>query len=248
VPLNNGQAQFTIPNPSLGTHIITVVYPGDINFNPHTSSPLTEVVVNFASSTTINSAPNPSVQGQSITFTATVQSPSAGTLTGSVTFYIDGVAQPSAPLSNGTATFSTSALTPGQHSAYEVYSGDSNFGSSTSGTIIQVVRAATTTTITANSNRNTPGQPANIFYLLQSVVLTATVSSSSAGTPSGSVTFKDNGLMIGTALVDGNGHATLPPIQLKLGGHSITAVYSGDSTFGGSLATALTIQHSPKPH
>src|SRR5207302_1670865 len=70
------------------------------------------------STTTLTPSANPSVSGQLETFTATVSSVTgtAGVPTGSVTFTVDGVAQPTVPLSNGQATFSTSTLGVGGHS------------------------------------------------------------------------------------------------------------------------------------
>ena len=46
--------------------------------------------------------------------------------------------------------------------------------------------------------------------------------------------------MLGMGGVDGSGQATFNTSSLALGGHSITAVYSGDSNFTGSTSTALS--------
>jgi len=75
----------------------------------------------------------------------------------------------------------------------------------------------------------------------QSVTFTATVSAVSpgAGTPSGTVTFKDGTTTLGTGTLSG-GVATLATSALSLGAHSITAVYGGDSNFNGSASSALT--------
>ena len=58
----------------------------------------------------------------------------------------------------------------------------------------------------------------------QTVALTATVSGHS---PTGSVSFYDNGVLIGTATVT-NGTATLTTGALNFGSHNFTATYSGD--------------------
>ena len=83
--------------------------------------------------------------------------------------------------------------------------------------------------ILSSANPSTPGQ---------SVTFTATVTGS-GGTPSGTVTFKDGTTTLGTGALSG-GSATYATTSLALGPHSITAVYPGDSTFGGSTSPVLT--------
>ena len=67
----------------------------------------------------------------------------------------------------------------------------------------------------------------------QEVTFTATVNGMS-GTPTGSVTFMDGADMLGTAMLDSNGNATLVTSGLTLGSQIIVAIYSGDVTFAGS--------------
>jgi hypothetical protein len=96
---------------------------------------LVSQVVNLANTTSaLASAPNPSVFGQSVTFTATVSvvAPGAGTPTGSVTFYDNGTSLSSGTLSGSVATCVTNALTVGMHIITATYSGSFNFTSSAS--------------------------------------------------------------------------------------------------------------------
>ena len=51
---------------------ITAVYSGDSNFTTSTSSALSQTVNQDSTTTSVASATNPSVYGQSVTFTATV--------------------------------------------------------------------------------------------------------------------------------------------------------------------------------
>ena len=89
------------------------------------------LTVNQAStSTTVASSSNPSVFGQSVTFTATVSS-GAGTPTGTVTFLDGGSPIGTGTLSGGVATFTTSALAVGSHVITTSYGGDANFTGST---------------------------------------------------------------------------------------------------------------------
>jgi hypothetical protein len=112
-----------------GNYTITFVS-ADFTITPETTT------------TSLVSSANPSVFGSSVTFTATV-APSAAT--GTVQFYADGVTLGSVPLSGGTASVSTAALTIGTHVITATYSGSLNFAGST-GTLMpdQVVNAACT--------------------------------------------------------------------------------------------------------
>src|SRR4029077_18347928 len=110
-----------------------------------------------------------------------------------------------------------------------VYSGDTNYASSTSSAFTQTVNKVTTaTTLTSSLNPSTFGQ---------AVTLTATVSPSSG--PTGTVQFFDGATPLGTVALSG-GTASLTTSTLAVGAHSITAVYSGDTNYAGSTSSALT--------
>ncbi len=130
----------TVTSPSPGTvHItaagactITASQAGNANFNAAPNVQQSFSIAKAASSTAVSSSANPSDFGQSVTFTATVMS-GAGTPTGTVQFK-DGAANLGAPVAlngSGVAQFSTSSLSIGTHTITAVYSGDSNFLTST---------------------------------------------------------------------------------------------------------------------
>jgi hypothetical protein len=149
--LNSGQATFSTSTLSVASHSITVQYGGDSNFNTSMSAPLAQTVNKAAVSTSLASSANPSVSGQSVTFTATVTPATTGTPAGTVTFK-DGVTTlGTGTLDNGKAAFSTSALSVASHSITASYSGDSNFNSSTSAPMTQLVNTTTTTTTTTTT-------------------------------------------------------------------------------------------------
>jgi uncharacterized repeat protein (TIGR01451 family) len=180
------------------------------------------------SSTTLMSSLNPSLAGQSVTFTATV---SGSTPTGTVTFK-DGATTLGTGTLNGTgvATFATAALTSGPHAVTAAYGGDANNASSTSSVLTQTVgQTATTVAVTSSVNPSVPGQP---------VTFTATVASA-GGTPTGTVIFRDAGASIGTGALAG-GVATLSTAALASGAHSITVSYSGATGFAASASSTLT--------
>jgi len=181
--------------------------------------------------TTVTSSANPSIIGQSVTFTATVvpQPPQTGTATGTVSFS-DGVTTIGSGILNGVgvATFSTSALAAGSHTIAGHYGGDDNWLAS-SGSMTgnpQVVTINTTTAVTSSLNPSVLGQQ---------VTFTATVSpvAPGTGTPTGSVDFSDGVTVIGSGILTG-GVATLSTSVLAVGSHTMTTTYAGDGTFNGS--------------
>jgi hypothetical protein len=182
-----------------------------------------------ATSTTLASSLNPSTFGQSVTFTATVTATS-GTPTGTVTFKDGTTTLGTGTLSGGKATFTTSTLAAGSHSITGVYGGDTNFAGSSSPAITQTVNRATSSTSLASSlNPSTFGA---------AVTFTATVTST-GGTPTGTVTFKDGTTTLGTGTLSG-GKATFTTSTLAKGSHSIVAVYSGSVNYLGSTSPTLT--------
>jgi hypothetical protein len=228
----SGMATFSTSALAAGAHSITAVYGGDSNFATSTSAALTQTVNAATTTTVVASSSNPSVFGQSVTFTATVTSGATGTPTGTVTFNEGTTTLGTGALNaSGTAAFNTSALAGGAHSITAVYGGDANFATSTSAALTQTVSAASTTTaVTALPNPS-------VFR--SSVTFTATVTST-AGTPAGTVTFKDGGTTLGTGTLNASAVATFSTSALAGATHSITAVYGGNANFATSTSVALT--------
>jgi len=233
--LSGGKAMFSTASLTPGAHSITVVYTGSVNFNASTSAVLTQTVNKVSTKTTVVSSHNPSVFGQSVTFTATVVAvaPGTGTPTGTVTFKNATAVLGTRTLSGGKATFSSAALTPGAHSITVVYAGSANFNTSTSAVLAQTVnKAASSTKLTSSPNPSTLGH---------TVTFTLTVASVApgTGTPTGSVTLKNGAASVGSATLVG-GKATISTSSLTHGVHSMTAAYSGSVNNLGSTSAVLT--------
>jgi hypothetical protein len=247
---SNGQAAITIATLSVGTHSITASYQGDGNFNGSNGGPLTQTVNKNDTTTLVLSSVNPSLVGQSVTFTAAI-SPVVGTggalePSGTVNFFENGNPIGSATLgSNGQAVLSTTALTAGNHTITTTYAGDGNFNGSSGSlnTNPQVVNqpgaTPTTTMLISSQNPSTVGQ---------SVTFTATISAAS-GTPTGSVTFTDTttSQVLGTVGLGAGGQAPFTTSTLTAGSHNIQASYGGDSTFAGSSATLTHMVNKANP-
>jgi hypothetical protein len=226
----SGQASFSTASLSAGPHSITATYGGDTSFSGSSSSVLAQTVNKAATSTTVISNANPLTFGQSVTFTATVTSV-GGTPTGTVTFLDSGNPLGSSAINgSGQASFNTSSLAGGGHTISASYGGDSNFLSSNSANLMQNVNpAGTTTTVSSNANPSILGQM---------VTFTATVTSG-AGTPTGTVTFKDGNTTLGSNALNGSGQASFSISSLTAGMHSITANYGGTANFSSSVSGVL---------
>ena len=160
--------------------------------------------------------------------------PGAGTASGTVTFKDGATTLGTGTLNGaGVATFTTATLSVGHHTITAVYGGDASFNASTSNTVDQEVQKADTATALASS--------ANPSKFGQSVTFTATVTvvAPGAGTPTGTVTFKDGATTLGTGTLNGAGVATFTTAALAAGSHYITATFSGDGSFNGSTSSVL---------
>ena len=196
-----------------------------------------------ATATTLASSNNPSLFGQSVTFTATVAvvAPGIGTPTGTVTFNdsqgVINSACSAQSLSGGIATCVTSALTASgsPDSVTATYNGDSNsLPSNTSNTVSQVIKSGTTTALTSSSNALVFGE---------SVTFTATITATApgVGNPTGMVAFTDGATAIGgcSSQTVSGGIATCVTNALPVGSHSVTATYGGDTNFQSSASSAV---------
>jgi hypothetical protein len=211
---------------------VSVGAPGTHSIQAHDSdngdtAPLSQVVNKGNTSTSITSSPQPSLYGQTVTFTATVRdtAPAAGLATGSVAFKDGATTMGTGTLdASSRATFSISTLSGGNHSITGSYGGDGNFNGSISGAWGQTVQSPTTTTVVSTPNPSVAGQPASF-----TVTVAATVSG--AGTPFGTVTFQEGAATLAANVSLSSGKATFSSAGLSPGIHTITAVYGGAGIF-----------------
>jgi hypothetical protein len=114
-----------------------------------------------------------------------------------------------------------------------------NYTNSSKNVSINVLPAATTTSVSSSVNPSDLGQ---------SVTFTATVTSA-GGTPTGTVQFKSDGTAIGAPqALNGSGIASVSTSSLTAATHVITAEYSGSGNFvasTGTLAGGQTVRSQP---
>ncbi|HWG88029.1 MAG TPA: Ig-like domain repeat protein [Candidatus Acidoferrales bacterium] len=227
VPLVAGSASLSIATLPIGTHAITAQYSGDATFNAGISAALQQTV-NSPKPTPVvtlalSAGTNPSVFGNSLTFTATVAPASA---TGTVIFFDGSVAiSGNIPLSNGVAAFTTSSLDGGPHTITAQYSGDATFNSSTSNALVQNV-AKLATEVDLELSVNTTG-----FTAGTPLTFVAKITPQAA---TGIVFFFDGETQISQPVPVSNGSASFTTTTLAVGSHTITARYNGDADYSAS--------------
>jgi flagellar hook assembly protein FlgD len=229
VSLVGGTASYTTAFAGLGPHPVRAFYSGDIFWGPSTGNLTLPVGMNDTT-TRLNSSANPSVFGQAVTFTATVVpvSPSTGTLRGQVTFMLDGTPAATVNLSNGSATWSPTALTVGTHAVTASWSGDDNDNPSDSSTLTQTVNKANTSVALAFASPVEYGQSVTATVHVQPVL-------PGAGLPTGTVVLRIDGRDAARQVLAG-GQAIFTVAPLLPGQHSLVVSYTGDDDFNGNTS------------
>ena len=177
--------------------------------------------------TTLTSALNPSIVGQSVTFTAGV-SADRHTPVGTVIFSDGATVLGTQKLFKGSASITISSLAAGGHSITVSYPAVGNFLTS-SATLEQIVNEPPTTTVIAvSANPAAPNTP---------VTFTATVTNQTGTAITGAITFlNDNKLICNQALVNDQASCTA---SFKIGDYTVSAVYSGDANNSASAASPI---------
>jgi hypothetical protein len=231
IPLSNGSASFSTADLGLGTHSITAKYTGDNRLASSVSAALLQTVnkPNTNTGLALTAGSNPSLVGDSLTFTANVAPNSA---TGSVVFFDGGNAiSGNVPLTGAAASFTIASLSLGTHSITAQYSGDATFNGSISSALSQTVNNPKANSVTLLSL--TAGTNPSVFG--DSLTFMANVTPASA---TGTVMFFDGPTPISSNLTLSSGAATLIVPALGAGTHSITAQYSGDVNANPSTSAA----------
>jgi len=191
-----------------------------------------------ASKTTLVAATTTPVPGTSDVVTIAVAPASASstaTPTGTLTVVVDGAAQTlSLALANGSATYTFSSAAAGSHTITATYSGDATYAASTGSITITVTAVQSNTTLSAATT--TPGAAANDVI----TIMVTSGAASSTATPTGTATVTVDGAAQTATLMLANGAATYTFSSTTTGSHTISATYSGDSTYAGST-NSLTL-------
>ena len=219
-----------------GNYTVTVTTTGC------TSAPSAATAVDANTSPNVVYPAPPSLAfGGSTTVTPTTATDN-GTITGYSVLSVVPVLT-TVPTVNASGVVSISNAQPAGNHVITIRATD-NCGATTDASFtLSVAQASSTTAVSSSLNPSALGQ---------SVTFTATVTSS-FGTPTGTVVFKDGGSAIsctnaGGQTLNGSGVATCQTAALTAGPHTITADYSGDTNFNvstGTLSPNQTVNNRP---
>ena len=236
---SSGVATLTYSALPAGNYSLAAVYAPNAGFRASTSSAVPVTVTAAAQTTTtiLSASPNPVIDGQLLTLTASVKG--TATPSGTVTFFNGSASLGTATLnSSGVATVSVSSLAAGTYNLTAQYAGNTSSQASTSAAVPVTVTAAaasaepTTTTLIATPNPVTAGQ---------ALSLTANVKSAGSTTPTGSVTFLNGSSSLGTVALNNSGATTLVSTSLPVGTYNLTAQYAGAGSFQSSTSSAVSL-------
>jgi len=227
----------TLTPTTAGAKTLIATYAGNTNFST-SASPGTPHTVNPAGTATsiAGHSPDPSVTGESVTFTfaVAVNPPGSGTPTGTVTVS-DGTQSCEASVAAGSCSIAFSSA--GVRTVTASYAGDASFNSSASSPVTQTVnQAPTATTIASVSPEpSTFGLPITVAFSV----------TSDGGTPTGQVTVSDGTVGCTATVTDGS----CSFIPLAAGDEVLVATYGGDANFltSDSVPVHHTVNLVPGP-
>ena len=260
VQLDSGVATLTVSNLAIGQHDIAATYDGDGScYLGSPSDSVSQAIMGYTT-TSITSTENPSMDGDSVTLTATVVPKETSDVapTGEVLFYDattgeswESSVTSAAGSTTAFATMTTTGFEVGTHTIYAYYQGDSNFHASLasdSGSIGQTAMGTAALGLTSSPNPSFYGD--NVTFSL----VVSPVDGNAIAEPTGNVYFYDGpgvngnpagGILLGSSTLaydstTGNAEATFATSSLAVGIHTIGVVYAGDQNFCyGGFATVL---------
>lgn len=137
-PLTCSAAAVSAIQLAVGMHTVSATIAGDADYSGATGTS-TLTVLQEGTSTTLSDSAATVSSGQTLTVTASVSALGGDMPSGSITFMDGTTTLVTEALANGTAAFSTSALSPGTHHVTAVYAGSADFAPSSSSSLAVMV-------------------------------------------------------------------------------------------------------------
>ena len=230
--LAGGRASVTTALTTVGVHNIFATYGGD-GSNTDTTARYGQRVERVTDSLKLTISAATPTFGQPLTFTAALspQAPAGvAAATGTVQFQEGTTVIGTAVLTSGAATLTVSNLAAGAHQIFAQYGGDAIwYGAKSDAAVVTVNQASTATQLTSS---------ATIAGITLSAALTPAVTG-------GTVQFvdaTDRAVLGSSAVANGiTALAILAEDAARIGGHGVTAIYSGSGGLTGSTSNTLVL-------
>jgi arabinan endo-1,5-alpha-L-arabinosidase len=249
----------TVTGLTIGAHNFTASYLGDQTHAPSTSSVVT---LSTYDPTSLTIASNLKIAGvgDPIVLTVTAADASTGGTsipTGNVTFYVTangatspiGTAALATVSGTATATLPYTIASPTGTQTFTASLGANGYflGSTSGGVAVTVHPPLTQDTVTLSGSLTNPATIA--AGTADTITATILPVNTTKGTPTGTVTFYDGTVVIGSAALNSTGtSATLTTKQFVAGAaaNTITAFYTGDANYAPNYSTnSLSVTVSP---
>ena len=209
--VQNGVATLEYTPTVSGIHSIRAVY-SDENYESSN-----DTFILYVDSANVKLSLNSGVVGFKSSFSANVTALYSEISEGSVSFYVDNVLIDSVLLENGVATLKYTPMASGTHTVRAVYK-SSDFSDAEDTVEFSVLKAASDIVVSSSNGK--------VGYA--STITASVTSANGLVINEGSVTFYDNGNLIGSANVE-NGVLTLKYTPKTAGNHNISAVFNSDN-------------------
>lgn len=246
-----GTTQGPLSAVSVGSHTIGATYPGDSSFKPSVSANVNLSIVKGATTLVVQPPNTIPAVGATTPINIIVNTTSTGNApSGTVALFAGGSEIGTSPVvvfgydGNGyimsKASVTIQPIQAGPMALTAQFTGDLNYNGSNSPALTVNVLRTTTTTVSPSLSTVQQGQ---------SVTFTAQIVSNQPGGPplSGTVQFWVSGtLPVGSPVPVVSGQAQVTTSTLPAGQDGVSAVYTGDSNYEGSQASAnLTVTPGP---
>ncbi len=223
--LSSGAATLFTTSLAVGSDSLTATYNGDGDFLA--SSGHASIVVKTNPSLSVSCSPNPITFGPQTT-TCTAHVSSGG---GTISLFIDGSFWLTGNV-DGSGNVSGSGFNffaAGNHTILGNYSGDPNNNIASGSTVLTILPAPTTTVVVSTLDPSTVGQ----------IVAWPCTVTSSAGIPTGTIVYTDNGNVVATSTVPGG--APWSSTGLPVGTHLIGCSFAPQGNFAASSSSVVQI-------
>ena len=236
-----------------GSYVLSAVYEGDSNYQGSSSAPQDFTVDQVTTQMHVFPVPGYALYGAengNFFIVGVGGNNNNGNATGSVSVTTNGVnlvAPGSCSANNGGANpcyIDSATALPASTTPYTVtlsYPGDANFLPSSTTTTLSVYPASTSVSLSVSPSSSSYGDEG-------SVVISATVTSGTTGSPTGPVVVQDGGDALCTIELQPAGPnaaagscPTLSNTQLAPGAYPLTANYQGDGNYQSSVSSAWTL-------
>ncbi len=250
---NSATANIAVSVPPPGTYNVQITCAGSTNFQCQTPVNIPITTVKGYTNTTVSVTPAAPQAGQPISLTATVVNSGNGTGTytygGSISFFDSGKLIVTAPVATNQATTTTTLSGTRTHNITAVYTGDSNWNTSTSNAVA-VLPTILPDELTVTTNVTSLASLAGVNIIFTGSISTTVVYASG---PTGTITFFDtfNGAVVQLGnpapMVSNGPYASIgifTTTGLQPGVHRIYARYSGDDNYAPSISPVLVLSLS----